>query len=105
MLAINDTNMRQEFLETLLTAQKITVTPLRLYVLHCILGYAEAFTIEQVKTDMQRAVEVDRATLSNVLILFHRRGLITKLRMGKTPGLRRPGRPVIKYVGPYTARF
>ncbi|AYB29165.1 hypothetical protein [Chryseolinea soli] len=100
MLATNDIIMRQEFLETLLNAQKITVTPLRLYVLHCILGYAGAFTIEQVKTDLQRAVEVDRATLSNMLILFSRRGLITKLRMGTVPGMRGPGRPVIRYVGP-----
>jgi Fe2+ or Zn2+ uptake regulation protein len=98
MLSANGTNMLQEFPETLLNDQKIAVTPLRLHVLHCILEYAGPFTIEQVKADLQKVVEVDRATLSNVLILFNRRGLIAKLRNGNTPSRRGPGRPVTRYV-------
>lgn len=89
--------IHREFLETMLNRRKITITPLRLQVLECILTYREAFTIEQVRHDLENTIKVDAATLSHLLIQFNRSELITRLE-DEEVNLRRAGRRVIRYI-------
>ncbi|MBL0740442.1 hypothetical protein [Chryseolinea lacunae] len=89
--------IHREFLETMLNRRKITITPLRLQVLECILNYREAFTIEQVCHDLEHTTKVDAATVSHLLIQFNRSELITRLE-DEEVGLRRSGRKVVRYV-------